>query len=677
LSSQRSTDRSRRLFPLSAFNIAAILAVSLITSPAEAQRKLGRSGLGGSMSGSSASQSKSKQQAKKPASRVPRGSGQSPYPKPKGVNPGKLASAKASARKIDVMIKAAQRRNNIESNPPLNDSQFVRRAYLEITGTIPSLKDSYTFIKDKDSAKREKLIDKLISSEGYVSTNFNFWGNLLRVRDRLANNNNNVIAQPYHEWLKSSLRKNTPYDTWVKEMMTADGKIWDNPAVGFMLRDSGMELDSVNHMVRTFLGTRIGCAQCHDHPFDEWTQKQFYQMAAFMYGTRTRRYGGDKMYGKNPVSRVRAEMKEIDPDFNTGGDFNRILQTNFYTVFDQPSRKLRLPHDYQYDDAKPKSVVNPATILGKPVTVKKGQPPRDALADWLIAPDNPRFTRTIANRLWAKAMGVGLIEPVDDIQSDSRASIPALMKFLETELVRLDFDMKEFMRIIYNTNAWQRQATPDAVNPLEPYYYPGPTLRRMTAEQAWDSLLTLAVYNVDSFRRTDFSDVKEVVDVNLKDVSAEEIKKRADEFKEKYGNGAMRKDDRAHSYKGMTLARASELPIPVPANHFLRQFGQGDRELIDTASTDGSVSQVLTMFNGQITHMMLENGSVIYDNVMRGTSFRNRVEIVFLSILNRFPTKAEMKIAQEEIMANRKKAGAGFGNVIWALVNTKEFLFIQ
>lgn len=617
------------------------------------------------------------QKQQKNTGKVPRGSGQSPYPAPKKVDPAKLAKAKASARKIDAMIKSAQERNRIEPNPPTSDAQFVRRAYVEITGTIPTLKQSYEFIKSKDSAKREKLIDKLINSEGYVSTNFNYWGNVLRVRDRLANNGNNVIAQPYHEWIKQSIRENIHYDDWVKEMLTADGKIWDNPAVGYLMRDSGMELDAVDHMVRTFLGTQIGCAQCHDHPFDEWTQKQFYQMAAFMYGARTRRGGGDKMYGKNPVVRVREEMKKIDPDQNTGGNFNRILQANFYAVFDQPGRKLRLPHDYQYDDAKPKSVVEPATILGRPVKLKKGQPPRDALAEWLVAPDNPRFAKSIANRLWAKAMGVGLMEPVDDIQADTKASVPAVMKFLTEELVRLDFDMKEFMRIIYNTRTWQRQATPIQINPLEPYYYPGPVLRRMSAEQIWDSLLTLAVYNVDSFRRTDFSDVEDVVDVDLKDVTASEILKRSKEYAEKYSSGAMRKDDREHSYKGMTLARASELPIPVPANHFLRQFGQGDRELIDTASTDGSVSQVLTMFNGQVTHMMLEPGSVIYDNVLKGTSLRNRIEIIFLSILNRFPTSGELKIAQEEIVSNRKKVGAGYGNVIWALINTKEFLFLQ
>ncbi len=641
------------------------------------QGQKGRMGQpGGNDNRRSAAQRK---QDEKKYGKIPRGDGKSPYPAPKRVDAAKLASAKASAKKIDAMIRSAQLKHRVQPNPPLTDEQFVRRAYLDITGTIPSGEQAYKFLLDKSRVKREKLIDTLLNSEGYVSTSFNYWGNLLRVRDRLAQNNGNVIAQSYHEWLKKSLRENMHYDDWVREMLTAEGLIWDNGAVGYLMRDSGMELDAVDNMVRTFLGTQIGCARCHDHPFDNWTQMEFYRMAAYMFPARTRYSGGDKKrFGKkNPVTRIREEMKKIDPDQSTGGDFNRIVQANFYAVWDQPGRKLRLPHDYQYDDAKPKSLVTPEPIFGQTITLKKGESSRKAVADWLVSPENPRFAKSIANRLWKRAMGQGLVEPVDDLKDDSVASIPALMKFLTAEMVRLDFDTKEFMRIIYNTKAWQRQATTKEINPLDPYYFQGPTLRRMTAEQVWDSLLTMAVYHPESFRRTDFSEVKKTVEVDLKNVNASEILRRSKEFAAKYGSRAMRENDRDHAYKGMTLARASELPIPVPANHFLRQFGQGDRELIDTASTDGSVSQILTMFNGQITHMMLEAGSVIYDNLLRARSMKDQVDVIFLSILSRRPTASERKVAEEEIKRHKKKRGAGYGNVIWALINTKEFLFIQ
>lgn len=666
--------KSRSHSKTSAALLAALLGLTITVSESAAQdRNMSRGGTGALQRGGNQQAAKKE----KPASKVPRGSGKSPYPTPKKVDPAKLSQAMVSAKKIDVLVKAALEKHRVEPNPPATDAQFVRRAYLDITGTIPTGQQAFEFLKSRDVNRRSKLIDKLLNSEGYVSHHFNFWGNILRVRDRLANNSTNVIAQPYHEWIKKSLRDNTPYDDWVKQMLTADGRIWDNGAVGFLMRDSGMELDAVDHMTRTFLGTQIGCARCHDHPFDEWSQMQFYQMAAYMFGARTRRYAGDKKrYGKNPVTRVREEMKKIDPEQSTGGDFNRILNTNFYTVYDQPGRRLRLPPDYQYD-AKPKSLVTPKPIFGKPITIKKGQPPRDALADWMVASDNPRFAKTIANRLWAKSMGVGLIDPVDEMMAETRPSIPSVMKFLTDEMVRLDFDMKEFLRIVYNTRTWQRQPTPADIDRSKPYYFQGPLLRRMTAEQTWDSLLTLSVYNVGSFRRTDFSDVKSTVEVDLAKVTAEEVLRRSKEYGEKYSAKAMRADDRAHSYQGMTLARASELPIPVPANHFLRQFGQGDRELVNTASTDGSVSQVLTMFNGKITHMMLEGGSVIHDNLSKARSPKQRVEVIFLSILNRYPTSAEMKLALDEIGTDRKKTARGYGNVIWALINTKEFMFVQ
>ncbi len=136
--------------------------------------------------------------------------------------------------------------------------------------------------------KRARLIDQLLNSPGYASHFYNYWTDVLRVTERLANN---VPGRPYAEWIKVCLETNKPYDKMVYEMLTAEGKIFENPAAGYILRDSGMPLDAMNNTVRIFLGTQIGCAQCHDHPFDRWKQKEFYQMAAFTAGTQTRRGG--------------------------------------------------------------------------------------------------------------------------------------------------------------------------------------------------------------------------------------------------------------------------------------------------------------------------------------------------------------------------------------------------
>ena len=166
---------------------------------------------------------------------------------------------------------------------------------------IPTYEQTVAFLDSQDEHKRQKLIDTLLNSPGYASHFFNYWANILRLQDFPEQN---LPAAAYIDWIKDSIRENKPYDRWVTEMLTAEGKIWDNPAAGYLLRDSGMPLDSVNNTVRVFLGTQIGCAQCHDHPFDRWKQHEFYEMAAFMFGVKTRGGAGRG----NPVNRLREEL---------------------------------------------------------------------------------------------------------------------------------------------------------------------------------------------------------------------------------------------------------------------------------------------------------------------------------------------------------------------------------
>ena len=196
----------------------------------------------------------------------------------------------------------------------------------------------------------------------------------------------------------------------------------------------------------------------------------------------------------------------------------------------------------------------------------------------------------------------------------------------------------------------------------------------MTAEQAWDSLLTLALENPDAIRRPSTEGIAAVADLDLASVTTDEVTKKFAEYNEKYGRRAMQDLRRQYGYKGELLARASEQPLPAPPGHFLRQFGQGDREQIDAANTEGNVPQILTMFNGPVTHMMLEQGSVIYDNVTAAPNINDRVDVIFLSLLARKPTSADRGIALKEI---QNGGPAGYGDVIWSLLNTREFLFVQ
>lgn len=611
---------------------------------------------------------------KPPASKIPKGNGSVDWGPVTKVDAASLQHVRDVAKDIDRFITSDLIRNQQQPNPRLSDELFVRRVYLEIGGRIPRLAEIGEFVTSKDTRKREKLIDKLLSSHDYVSHTYNYWADILRLQDHPINNNQ--IAQPYHEWIKDSIRTNMPYDEWVHTMLTAEGRIWENPAVGFAMRDSNMELDAVDNMVQVFLGTQIGCAQCHDHPFDKWTQKEYYEMAAYWYGTRTRVFGGDKKrFPKgNPLSRLRNELKKMDPEANTGGQFSRMINANMFASWEQ-KRTLKLPHDYQYDNGKPHQPVSMKPIFGKAETVKNAKSARGVLANWMTSADNERFATNIANRMWHKAFGMGLIEPVNDIRDDSVPANPKVLEILTEELLSNGFDVREVQRIIYNTRTWQSEATPFDPDPTVVYRFQGPLLRRMTAEQIWDSLLTLAVYDHQSFTRPSMDGLAAVINLDLNSASATDVNRAMDDFNKKFSPGAQRKITRDRNYyQGLTLARASELPSPLPPEHFLRQFGQSDRELIETSGRSGSVSQVLTMFNGKITHMMLERGSLIYDTVLSAPTMRDRVNAIFYSILSRPPRSSERGVADKEIKA---AGNAGYGNVIWALINTKEFLFIQ
>jgi hypothetical protein len=504
---------------------------------------------------------------------------------------------------------------------------------------------------------------------------YNFWAWILRIKDRPSNN---ILAYPFKNWVKDQIRLNRPYDQWVYEMLTAEGKVWETPAVGYTMRDNGMPLVHVDNTVRVFLGTQIGCAQCHDHPFDRWTQKEFYQLAAFTHGTRTRDVGGTPAFANgNPIQRLKDEFKGMSGESRLPGSANLLAQANLHSVSFDAKRALKLPHDYQYSDGKPNEKVKAKVLWSEIPNAAADKSPREAYAAWLTSPENPLFAKTIANRLFKKAFGVGLIEPIDDIKDDSPCQNAELLDFLTQEMIRLDFDQREFLRTLYFTQAYRRQSSDFDPSEAEFYHYPGPRLRRMTAEQVWDSVLTIAIYNPMATQLPDAAEeMAAVVNMDLSKVTISELESKKEVFDEKLSPGARNKLlNSTVGYRRQALIRASELPSPLPPDHFLRQFGQGDRETIEGDSTEPTVPQILTMFNGPFTHMMLEKGSVIYDNLLRARSSRAALDVMFLSILNRPPTNRDRDIGLKEL--GRGDTAMGFGNVVWALINTREFLFIQ
>ena len=188
-----------------------------------------------------------------------------------------------AAAQIDSILQAYWNENKTKSGKKTTDHEFVRRAYLELAGRIPTIDEARTFCDATGRKKRGQLIDDLLESPGYVSHFYNYWADILRLKERPSRD---IFFEPYMAWVKESIAENMPYDKWVNSLLTANGRVVENPATGFQLRDAGMPLAYVDNTVRVFLGTQIGCAQCHDHPFDRWTQQEFYKLAALTNGSK-------------------------------------------------------------------------------------------------------------------------------------------------------------------------------------------------------------------------------------------------------------------------------------------------------------------------------------------------------------------------------------------------------
>jgi hypothetical protein len=663
--------------------------------------------------------------------------------------------AKMSER-VDELIQNQLHTQQQKFNPLASDEIFVRRAYLNISGRIPTMDETTKFLKSKNQNKRAALIDELLQSDGYVSRQYNFWADLLRIKSRVRNY---IIGEPYIDFVKDSVRENKPYDKFVQELLTADGPMMEkgNGATGYYLRDTGMPEDNMSNTIRIFLGTRLECAQCHDHPFDKWTQRQYFEMVAFTGGTNTRLRQPDSEYGRELYQLMRKQR-------TSGGDprvrqiTRRLVLPMTYGVSGSGTALARLPEGYMGKDANEGDIIKAKTMFGEKSLVENTIPrqrssrrnnrnrnrnpqiipgarqvdSRQAYAEWLTGPENPRFATVIANRLWKQAMGLALIEPVDDLNDNTFASNPELMEYLSELVVQLNFDLKQFLRVIYNTRAYQSEAyREDVVEPLK-YNFNGPIVRRMSAEQIWDSLLTMTVDNVDQ-RKPDPNSQRSRRGIyggdayktyeELKSMSPDDIVAKAEgiakggnrqammqqmrarmknvsgEFREKrielarkmrlakrQGNtkllkkleaekDQMVKEFRRKSGANDSLVRASELPSPAPAGHFLREFGQSDREQIDNGNTDPAVTQALSLMNGFVETRIAKNpDTVLMKNAQSKGSVRNGIDAVFLTMLSRNPTRSERKAWENDF---RKNGIAAAADLIWTLVNTNEFIFIK
>ena len=618
-----------------------------------------------------------------------------------------------SKEKVEIMRTGVQKINEIIDkkllqqqkgyNPRLNDFLYARRIFIDLTGTIPTYKELVNFVNQKNKNKRTFLINKLLESEGYVSHTYNYFADLLRIQTKIPGQK--TYSALFSGWLKDSIHRDKPYNHMVYEMITASGSLIENPASGYLLRDKDMKLDHVAFMTKIFLAKDIACAQCHDHPSEDWTQKQYYAFATFLSELEI---GNNIDSSKNSKSKLIAEKEKHlhHPKFRSAvfnkykkiseanvkvkelrTSFKKMINGNQLSAFDNPKSELPLPDDYQYADAKPGDILEPDFIVGNSLGGSKKKSKREQLAYWLAHPGNGWFSMAIANRMWARFMGKGVAEPLHNIEIE-KCSNPELLKTLSEIMVALDFDLRAFSWVIVHTKAYNRLATRTKIEKNEDYFFPGPILRRMSAEQIWDSLVTLMVKDPLRYRQPASITLQDINDgwtaFHFMDNLTGEKYELVDSYN---GMSVLTENDYKKNIsteqtvatqkgkKQLILARASELPQPAPAGHFLQKFGQSERLFVVGASTKvGSVPQLMELMNGFTTEVLTSSDSLIFQRLQSIENYRKKAEVIFLSILNRLPTEDEKNLLLEGMKSLNND---DLSDLIWALLNTPEFFFIK
>ncbi len=492
---------------------------------------------------------------------------------------------------IDQLIDAKLQRLKIQPSGLVDDAGFLRRVSLDLTGQLPGPNEIRAFVSDAtpSKVKRERLIDKLIGDSAFIDHWTLKWGDLLQANRKYLGEKG---VYEFDEWIRESFTANKPYDKMVREILSSSGSSNQNPAANFfrVTRDPKPTMEKTTQV---FLGVRMVCAQCHDHPFERWTQNQYYEMSAFY------------------------SALGIRPGYEVGEEI----------IYNQRS-------DFDMKHPKDGRVMNPAFIVpasyGSSGAVPTDSHRRMALAEWVTARDNPFFARSTVNRVWSYFFGRGIIDPVDDIRASNPPSNPALLDALTKDFLDHNFDLRQLMRTIANSRTYQASMTTNEWNAGDADNFSHAAPRRLAAEELLDAL-TLATG----------------VRPNLPEVPPD--------------------------------TGAEQLPDPhVGKDGFLDLFGRPSRESSCECErrSDISLPQALNLVNGQtISDAVAGGNGRIAKAILSGKSDRDLVDELYLATFSRTPTPAEAELGLKYLSSGSRGRTALAQDLLWALVNSKPFLY--
>jgi hypothetical protein len=343
---------------------------------------------------------------------------------------------------IDRLVDKKLQKVRAQASGLCDDATFVRRAYLDLTGLLPTPEATRAYLEDKtpSTQKREQLTDMLLASDAFNERWTNKWSDLLDSNSKFLGD---AGVRKFRNWIRASVAENKPYNKFVRELITASGDANLNPSANYMrvVRDTSTATENVTQL---FLGVRFSCAKCHDHPFERWTQNQYYQFGAFF----------------------------AQVGYKPGAPGTEV-------VFNKGAGEVMHP--------KTGLAVLPAVPVGRLATLKT-EDRRQEFADWLTSKQNPFFSRAYVNRLWSYFLGKGIIDPVDDIRASNPATNPELLEALNTDFVQHGFDTRHIMRTIVLSRTYQSELRSNRWNADDHINFSHAAPRRLEAEQLYDAL---------------------------------------------------------------------------------------------------------------------------------------------------------------------------------------------
>lgn len=499
---------------------------------------------------------------------------------------------------VDQLVFANLKLIGIPPSPVCDDATFLRRVSLDIAGRLPTVAEAEAFLSSTEPAKRDRLVDALLTSPDYADFFANKWTALLKNKRDSANDITANFA--FHSWVRDSLLVNKPYDQLVRQLLAATGTIEGNPPVAWYKRVK-LPTEQLEDVAQLFLGVRMQCAQCHHHPFERWSQHDYYSMSAFF-----------SQIGRKPTATAGEDVI-----FHKRG----VAQTE--------NKKTKLP-------------VKPAGLGDPTLDIPPDEDPRLRLADWMGDKNNPFFAKALVNRYWKHFFKRGLIEPEDDIRDTNPASNPELLDALAKHFVESGFDLKAMVRVITQSSTYQLSATPNQHNGVDrqnfSHFYP----RRMQAEVLLDS--------IDQFTgaKTDFADLPA-------------------------GTRAIALPDNSYN-------RGSA---------FLKVFGRPEGASVCECerASSASLAQSLHLMNAADVKAKLTASGGRAERLTKSDKPESaKIRELYLAAFAREPQSHEQSVAEEYLAKPREDAEGkplplaqsrrmAYEDLLWALINAKEFLY--